>query len=84
MPRKRICSLNAERQRAYRPRKSTPVYFRSRADEWETPREPFDELNAEFHFTLDAAAQTHNAKCRYFFSPLDDPLKHRWYLDESG
>ncbi len=36
-------------------------------DDRETPPDVFDPLNAEFRFTLDAAAARHNAKCpRYF------------------
>jgi phage N-6-adenine-methyltransferase len=34
----------------------------------ETPRKLFDELNAEFHFTLDAAATLTNALCPRFYT----------------
>jgi site-specific DNA-methyltransferase (adenine-specific) len=34
----------------------------------ETPQEFFDELDAEFSFTLDAAASRANAKCKQFLS----------------
>jgi len=45
---------------------------------WETPQDFFDELNKEFNFTLDACANTENAKCPLFFSPLQDGLKQNW------
>src|SRR4051812_26379019 len=50
----------------------------SRADDWETPPEVFDPLNREFGFTLDVAAQAHNAKCDRFISPDDDGLVSDW------
>ena len=36
--------------------------FSSATDEWETPQELFDELNAEFEFNLDACADFNNWK----------------------
>lgn len=36
-------------------------------DLWETPQKFFNELNEEFHFTLDACATPENAKCRKIF-----------------
>jgi site-specific DNA-methyltransferase (adenine-specific) len=38
------------------------------SDDWSTPPEIFDPLNAEFHFDLDAAASHENAKCLRFLS----------------
>lgn len=36
-------------------------------DDWETPPDLFERLNAEFEFTLDAAANAENRKCvRYW------------------
>jgi phage N-6-adenine-methyltransferase len=46
--------------------------------EWETPQTFFDTLNAEFGFTLDVAAQPHNAKCPRYFTPSDDGLVQPW------
>lgn len=37
-------------------------------DDRETPRDVYDPLNAEFHFTLDVAAARHNAKCKRFYA----------------
>ena len=54
------------------------VMFSSKSDEWETPQALFDQLNSEFHFTLDAAALPINAKCPRFFTPTDDGLVQEW------
>ena len=35
----------------------------SNKDDWETPQSLFDQLDEEFHFTLDAASNDQNAKC---------------------
>lgn len=47
----------------------------SKKQDWCTPKEFFDVLDAEFHFTLDAAATKKNAKCSAYFTPEDDALK---------
>jgi phage N-6-adenine-methyltransferase len=52
--------------------------FSSDSDEWPTPPKLYRELDARWHFTLDACAQPHNAKCRRFFTPEQDGLKQRW------
>ena len=57
MPRPRLYATNAERQCAYRQRKQVKVYHRHQKMEWATPPEFFDTLDAEFHFTVDVAAQ---------------------------
>jgi phage N-6-adenine-methyltransferase len=46
--------------------------------EWATPQDLFDRLNAEFHFTLDAAASKLNHKCEKFFTVKDNGLKQPW------
>lgn len=56
----------------------TDVLFSSRSDLWETPKELFDELNAEFHFDLDACALPENAKCPRYYSPDQDGLLQPW------
>lgn len=43
-------------------------------DDWETPRSLFEELNAEFSFTLDAASSDSNAKCERHYTVEDDGL----------
>ena len=52
--------------------------FMSRSEDWGTPQDLFDKLNAEFHFTLDAAASDENAKCLRYFTKLHDGLKQDW------
>lgn len=38
----------------------------------------FNELDAEFHFTLDAASTDDNAKCAEHFTPETDGLEKSW------
>lgn len=55
---------------AYHPPKAT--------DEWGTPPEVFDPLNAEFKFDLDVAASASNTKCNRFFDLEEDGLTQPW------
>ena len=50
---------------------------------WCTPQDFFDQLNAEFHFTLDAAATNKSAKCPRYFTPETDGLNQSW-IDLGG
>jgi site-specific DNA-methyltransferase (adenine-specific) len=50
--------------------------FSSASGEWETPRELFDVLDAEFRFTLDACATPANALCERYFCA--DALEQPW------
>lgn len=52
------------------------VHFSSKSDDWETPQKLFDELNAEFDFTLDVCASPENAKCRQYLS--EGGLEKKW------
>lgn len=52
--------------------------FSSKNMNWCTPQEFFDELNAEFHFALDAAATDKSAKCPKYYTPETDGLKQPW------
>ena len=46
----------------------------SNDDTWTTPRDFYDKLNAEFSFSLDAAALKESALCENWFGPdHDDP-----------
>ena len=54
------------------------VMFSSKTDLWSTPQDFFDELDNEFHFTLDACALPENAKCERYFTPEQDGLKQEW------
>lgn len=49
--------------------------FSSKRQDWETPRELFDELNREFNFTVDLCADENNKKCRRFYSKENDGMK---------
>jgi phage N-6-adenine-methyltransferase len=52
--------------------------FVSTKQEWETPPEIFDPLHKEFGFSLDAAADTTNTKCKKFFTEQDDGMMKSW------
>lgn len=52
--------------------------FSSEKQDWCTPQQFFDELDAEFHFVLDAAATHQNGKCKRCFTPEDDGLIQNW------
>ena len=43
-----------------------------------TPEKFFDELDSEFHFVLDVAANEKSAKCKDFFTPEQDGLLQSW------
>lgn len=47
-------------------------------DDRATPQAFFDALNAEFGFTLDAAATHENAKCARYYTDEDDGLMQPW------
>ena len=52
--------------------------FSHKSDLWTTPQKLFDELNEEFHFTLDVAASPENAKCKEYFTEEDNGLQLDW------
>ena len=54
------------------------VMFSSAKDDWETPQALFDELDREFHFTLDAAASPTNAKCVKYYTKENNGLAQNW------
>ncbi len=60
------------------------VHFSSQSCEWTTPQEAFDQLNAEFHFTLDACASEANYKCVSFFSKENNGLIQDWVKASKG
>ena len=45
---------------------------------WETPQQFFDDLDNEFHFTLDAAASHENHKCAKYYTEEEDGLDQDW------
>lgn len=52
--------------------------FSSSSEEWSTPQKLFDELNAEYNFTLDPCATAENAKCKKFFTKEKNGLTADW------
>ena len=50
----------------------------SKSNEWETPVALFDDLDSEFHFTLDPCATKDNAKCSRFYTQKENGLKQSW------
>ncbi len=55
-----------------------PGMMSSNRDDWETPQKLFDDLNAEFGFTLDPCASHENAKCAKYYTKEDDGLAQSW------
>ena len=43
-----------------------------------TPQDFFDQLNQEFHFTLDVAVTEKSAKCKDYYTPETDGLNSPW------
>ena len=58
--------------------KSDGAAFSSNKEDWETPQALYDKLNAIYHFTLDAAASSLNAKCDNYFTIKENGLKQTW------
>ena len=54
------------------------VHYLSQSNEWSTPQDLFDALDAEFHFTIDVAATPDNAKCKRFYTKEQDGLSQDW------
>lgn len=58
--------------------KNMKVHFSSKTEEWATPQGFFNELNKEFHLTLDVCATHENRKCTKYFNKSDDGLSKNW------
>lgn len=50
----------------------------SNTNEWATPQKFFDELNKEFHFTLDPCSTHENAKCEKHYTIEENGLEQSW------
>ncbi|MDR0654532.1 MAG: phage N-6-adenine-methyltransferase [Synergistaceae bacterium] len=59
-------------------RKLNRAMFTSETDEWETPREFFDAVNAVYRFDLDVCATHANAKCGRHFTKEENGLTQKW------
>ena len=57
------------------------VHFSSKTNEWATPQYLFDELNREYHFTLDPCSTHENAKCEKYFTEKENGLLQDWSKD---
>ena len=57
---------------------NTDVMFSSKSDQWATPIDFFKELDAEFHFNLDPAADENNHKCDTYFTVKENGLLQSW------
>lgn len=54
------------------------VHFSHKTDEWATPQDFFNKINAEFDFTLDVCATPESAKCAAFYTEDDNGLEQPW------
>ena len=54
---------------------NTPVNIR---DLWQTPREIFNKLDQEFHFTCDVAASDENKLCKLYYGEKSNALCNYW------
>lgn len=50
----------------------------SKRHDWETPQAFFDQLDREFHFTLDPCATPETAKCEKYYTPAENGLAQNW------
>lgn len=50
----------------------------SNSNEWATPQYLFDELDNEFHFTLDPCSTEKNHKCSKYYTKEDNGLIQDW------
>lgn len=50
----------------------------SNKDDWETPQQLFDALDAKWHFTLDPCSTHENAKCKHHYTSEEDGLAQSW------
>lgn len=62
---------------------NSALMFSKASDEWETPQELYDQLDAEFKFDIDVAATQENEKCGTWLDmELDalDPERKSWLV----
>lgn len=52
--------------------------FTSNKEDWETPQNFYDRLNAKYHFEWDLAASDDNAKCSCYFTSDENSLEYDW------
>ena len=54
------------------------VHFSSASNEWATPQEFYDRLNARYDFTLDPCCTHENAKCAKHYTASENGLAQSW------
>lgn len=54
------------------------LMFSSKKEDWETPQAFFDEVDEEFNFQWDLAANKKNTKCEQYIDKSDDSLTVDW------
>ena len=59
-------------------KKTQGIMFSSKSDDWATPQDFYNQLDAEFEFTLDPCASQSSAKCASFYTADDDGLSKDW------
>lgn len=52
--------------------------FTSATDQWSTPIDFFEKLDAKYHFVLDVCADETNSKCNFYFNREVDGLSQEW------
>lgn len=57
---------------------NTEVMFSSVSNEWETPQDFYEDLDKEFHFTLDPCCQEYNHKCKKYYTSDMDGFNKSW------
>lgn len=70
--------MNLDEARILTRPKVNPGLFSSNSEEWETPQDLFDRLNATYNFDLDVCASAENAKCKKFITKETDSLSQNW------
>ncbi len=53
--------------------------FKSKSEEYETPKEIFESLQREFNLQLDVCATRENTKCKKFYDKEDNALIQDWW-----
>ena len=54
------------------------IMFSSKSNDWATPQDFYNQLDAEFEFTLDPCASKSSTKCSSFYTADDDGLSKDW------
>ena len=52
--------------------------FSRASDEWSTPDDLYNALDAEFHFTLDPCSTDQNHKCNLYYTQAENGLLQDW------